>query len=547
MILSIYVENYIIIEKVTLDFNSGFSCFTGETGAGKSLIIDALDILLGNRFSSDLIRKGKDFSRIEATIEINSEEIKDKLLDSGFTKEDVYVFSREVNKDNKGINRINGRSCTMTFMKEILNPIIDIHSQHDNQYLLSKKYHLNLLDRYIDSPLLEEVNNRYKEYNNLKIYLNELKEQKYSKSELDFLKFQVNEIEELNLHEEEINELESRFKLISAFEKSASKIDNAINIYENNNLKEQLWQIVREIESFTDEEMISIVSVFKDGYFAIDDSFANLKKFRKSIDFSDLEVNQIQSRLYEIKKVQRKFGDTYPEIIEKKNMMLQSIHEIENSQELLEKLENDLLNAERAFLDIASEYSELRKTKSLDLENDVLKHLKDLDLPNSTFKVSFNLKEGKVDGIDDIEFLLSTNVNIDPRPMIKVASGGELSRIMLGLKIIFSKLQGIETIVFDEIDTGVSGTTAFSIGKKMQELGSDIQVISITHLAQVVGCSDYHYYVNKLIDNGETITTVKQLSYEETIQQLAVLGVGMINENSVNAATLLYQQGRRNG
>lgn len=229
----------------------------------------------------------------------------------------------------------------------------------------------------------------------------------------------------------------------------------------------------------------------------------------------------------------------------KRSEMLTNIKEIENSEEVLNNLSVEVLKAFNHYHKLALDYREARKVAAVNLALEIEAHLKDLDLANTRFIVDFKDKKPASDGVDDVEFLLTTNVNIDPRPLIKVASGGELSRMMLGLKIIFARLQGISTIIFDEIDTGVSGTTAFSIGLKMQELAKSLQVLAITHLAQVVACSDYHYYVNKLVLNNETLTSVSKLDYDKTIHQMAILGFSMANDDSIRAAKTLYQQGRR--
>ena len=545
MILNLMVENYVIIEKVSLDFKQGFSCFTGETGAGKSLVIDAIGILLGNRYTVDYIRKDCAFSRIEATVEINDEQIRRELNKNGYEDEPVYIFSRELSADNRTMTRINGRSCTLTLMKNVLSRVIDIHSQHDNQYLLNKKYHLELLDKYAADPRLAEVKKRYQTYIRLFDHLKELREKKYNPAEKEFLEYQINEIDELNLKSGEIEELETRFKLIANYEKAATKLESAINTLKNNNVKESIWQTIKDMETFNENELVNITTKLKESYFSLDEAGTLLQDYRNKIDFTETEINQIQDRLFEIKKIQRKFGNTYDEIIAQRQKMLENIKEINNSEDILSNLESETTEALALYQDIAVEYRQVRKTAAERLISAIKANLVDLDLPNSRFEVVFNEKEPANDGIDDIEFLMTTNKNVDLRPLAKVASGGELSRIMLGLKIIFTALQGISTVIFDEIDTGVSGTTAFSIGQKMQELASSIQVLSVTHLAQVAACANYHYYVNKVLLNDNTTTLVDLLSPKEQIQQLAVLGFGMVNDDSLSAAGLLLKEGQK--
>jgi DNA repair protein RecN (Recombination protein N) len=544
MILNLSVENYIIINKVNLDFSQGFSCFTGETGAGKSLVIDAIGILLGDKLSVDMIRKGSSKLRIEATIDIsNNDKIKQQLIDYGFDNE-TLIISREVSSDNRSIARINGRSATVTMLKEIAAPLIDIHSQHDNQYLLNKKNHLELLDRYINSSLLVKVNDSFKVYKQLSDELNDLRLRKYSQSELEYLLFQVNEIEDLKLEVGEIESLELRLAQISNFEKTATRLNNAIELLEGHSFKDSLWQATKELDMLADAEITKINEMFKNSFYDLEDAYHQLKSYRDALDYSDDELNQIQSRLFEIKKIQRKFGSTYEAINDELNRMKKLIDEINNSAEQIELLSSLSNQAYEQYLVVANEYSVLRKEGAKALESAIERHLNDLDLPHAKLICQFEQKNSSADGIDQVEFLISMNKNVDPKPLSKAASGGELSRIMLGMKIIFSNLYGNQCVIFDEIDTGVSGTTAFSIGKKMLMMANNLQVISITHLAQVAACARDHFFVSKTIIEEQTSTSVTILSKEQRIQQLALLGFGMVNSDSLNAAQLLLDQGQ---
>ncbi|MFV0255785.1 MAG: DNA repair protein RecN [Erysipelotrichaceae bacterium] len=544
MIINLTVENFVIIEKISLNFNEGFSAFTGETGAGKSLIIDAISIILGNRFSLDYLRKGSDKARIEIAI-ILPQYLIEQLNDLGFDSEDIYIFTKELDHSGKSISRINGRVTTATIIKNILSQIIDIHSQYDNQYLLSKKYHLNLLDNYLNSNNLIKLQNSYYKYKNLFDHYQELKEKKYNPTELDFLKFQLNEIDEIKLKENEIEDLEKRFKLLSALEKSTNTINDSIHSIDNSNTIGILWQCLKNLESLKISELEPITNSLKEGYFNIEDAHNNLKAFIRTADYSEREINAIQERLFEIKKIQKKYGYTYQSIMDAKDKMLLDIEEISNSEKVLEKLSEEIAIAKEDYLLIANTYSQERKSAAILLEKDILKHLRDLELPHSQFKISFSEKDISNNGIDEVEFLLATNLNQELRSLNKVASGGELSRIMLGLKTIFSHLQGIKTIIFDEIDTGVSGPTAFTIGEKMKELAASIQVFTITHLAQVAANSEYHYFVEKTISNNETITSVNLLDDDNRIKQLAILAFGSVDDHSYLAARDLLSKGQK--
>lgn len=544
MILNLSVENYIIIKKINLDFNQGFSCFTGETGAGKSLVIDAIGILLGDRLSTDMILKGANKLRIEATIDItNNPDVKEQLTQAGYDNE-ILIVSREISMDNRSIARINGRSTTVSLIKELVAPLIDIHSQHDNQYLLNKKYHLELLDRYINRDELQQLKLAYNNYRNLADELYELKNKKYSQSELEYLQFQVQEIENLKLEEGEIEALENRLQQIGNYERTVSRLNLAIDLLENHNVKESLWQAAKELDGIHDEELQVINEALKTSFFELDEAYRQIVGYRNRLDYSEQELNEIQNRLFEIKKIQRKFGSTYTSIQLELEKMLQTINEISNSEAIISALEKATKAAYDEFEQQALVYREIRKTAAKALESAVQSHLHELDLPYALVLCNFEEKPAAADGLDHVEFLISMNKNIEPKPLIKAASGGELSRMMLGMKIIFASLYGNQCVIFDEIDTGVSGTTAFSIGRKMQTLAKSMQVISITHLAQVAACAADHFFVNKLIIDNQTQTKVELLNNEQRIEQLALLGVGMVNADSLKAAELLLQQGQ---
>lgn len=416
-----------------------------------------------------------------------------------------------------------------------MNQLIDIHSQHDNQYLLNNKYHLHLLDDYIhQDSLYYEVKSAYQAYDKKRKEITSYESEKVNENDLDFLHFQLNEINNLALEENEIDDLEQRQKEMAGFEKVSSTLSSAISIIESSKY-DSLYEIRRTLDSIENETIQTAREEIINSYFTIEEQLSNIKEYAYSLSFDEQEYDAIQSRLYEIHKVLRKYGNTYERLIEKKIEIENHIEAIENRQEFLDKMYNELSLLKKVYYEKAEELSNLRKQKALELEKEVIKELRDLHLPHAKFKVDFSNTEN-ANGIDKVEFMISMNPGGSPYPLSKVASGGELSRLMLGLKAIFNKLQKIETVIFDEIDNGVSGTVAYAIGKKMYTLANHAQVFSVTHLANVAVWSDYHYLVQKIQQKDSTTSTISLLNKEDVVSQLATISYGVVSDNSYKAS-----------
>lgn len=542
MIKSIYVKNFVLIDELHLDFHNSFSCFTGETGAGKSLLIDAISILCGGRVSPQYIQKGAEKAFIEASIkpDIKDHPALELLRENGYElEEDCFIISREFTIEGKSSTKINHRNTTLSFIKEVMSQFVDIHSQHDTQYLLNPKYHLSLLDAYVnENNKLNEIKVLYKEYQKLSKEKEIFEKEEANPDDLEFLKFQLEEIETLDIKEDEIETLENQIQEMSSFEKVASNLQTSLKLIQESGY-EKLYDVGKYLSESENEEVSSIKEEILNSYYTLEEQIERLSSFLQTMEFNEEEFNTIQQRLFEIKKLIRKHGSSYSNLIEKKEELTKRIKAIENRQVYLDELSFKCTQSFDIYRKAAKQMSILRKEKAFSLKEMIEKELIDLQLANACFDVQF--EEGVYhNGIDKVEFMISMNIGENLKPLAKVASGGELSRLMLGLKSIFTSLAGIETIIFDEIDNGVSGSVAHSIGKKMQHLSKYTQVFAVTHLSPVAVWADCHYLVEKKSVTDHTNTNIKELNEDERIRELAMLANGNTNESSLNAAKELY-------
>ncbi|NBK97300.1 MAG: DNA repair protein RecN [Erysipelotrichia bacterium] len=543
MIREIYVKNFILIDELHLQFANDFSCFSGETGAGKSLLIDAISILCGARCSSQYIQKGAQKAFIEATIELSENHLANQLIrEAGYEIEDhTFVISREFNQEGKSVARFNQRVTTLSFIKEIMQLLVDIHSQHDNQYLLNNKFHLSLLDSYVnEKTLLKNVRELYQQYQKAEKKLQTLIHEDANPDDLEYLQFQLNEMETMNIKENEVDELEMKQKEMAAFDKISSSLSDAISTIENSRY-EQLYHIQKQLDFIDDEQVSNAKEEIMNAYYSVDEQLSILKDYQSHLHFDEHTFNEIQSRLFDINKMFRKHGGSYKTYIQKQESIKEQIAFIENRQSFIDEQNKQVEEYKNAFLKESRKLSEVRKEKALNLQLEVQKELKELHLPNAVFMIRFDEKMN-ANGIDQVEFMISMNVGEDVKALAKVASGGELSRLMLGLKTIFNRLAKIETIIFDEIDNGVSGSVAYAIGKKMYTIAQHAQVFAVTHLAPVAVWADQHYLVVKKQDEKQTTSTISLLDKQAVIHELAMIAQGSQSEHSLLAAKELFER-----
>lgn len=545
MLKSLYIKNYILIDELRLDFKSGFSVFTGETGAGKSILIDAIGLLMGDRFSSDLIRHGNDKAVLEAVFYSDNKMIHQLLLNYGIEIDsDELIISRELTRDGRSVNRLNNRSIAINILKELSVFLIDIHSQNDTQYLLNNKYHLNLLDEYNpDSNLLSSVKTLFQEYDSIRKELNHKEKTEYNPDDLEFLEFQINEINQANLVEGEDVELESKQKMMMSFEKISTRLKNAIDLFdENDGVSIKFHDALKQLHYIDELDDVKRVNEeLNDLYYVLNDKIAELKHSFNSLSFDEDSLNAIQDRLFLINRLKKKYGKSISDIYAFRDQLVERVNMIENRQEVINKLREHLNRAYDAFYKKAIQLSDYRKSQAKVLKMAIIKEIRDLYLDKAQFEIEFKESEPSSNGVDSVEFLISMNPGENLKPLIKVASGGELSRLMLGMKVIFNKLQKIETVIFDEIDSGVSGRVATAIGQKMSNLSKSAQVFSVTHLGQVAACSHFHYYVSKKQLKDITETNIVELDKQGRINELSMISSGTLNPASIKAAEELFE------
>lgn len=531
MIEQLSVKDYVLFESCIIDFTNGMSVITGETGAGKSLLIDAIGYLSGDRIKSNVIRNGKDKAILSMVLTSN-EKVNSILEENGFEVDDQVIISRTILNNNKSTVRINQQITTLSFVRKIVNLLVDVHSQMDTYRLMDTKLQMELLDSYAKvEDLKSSVKEAYFSYSNVLNELETLKNEEFSDSELEFLTAQLDEIENANIQEDELEMLNEQIHEASNWFKN--KEDLSMCLYEmdkENGALDSLYTLYKQASKSS--ILNAYEETFKNLYYSLQSVDEELKHIRDTHSNDALDLDSLQNRQYLIKKLYRKYGGSYMSLMESKKNIMDKIDRIIHRQDVFDKLEKEKEESFAAYMKLANELSVKRKAVFSLLESKVMEHCKDLMLENARFKISFTEKKPSSNGIDEIEFLVSMNPGQDFSSLSVSASGGELSRLMLALKVVFQASNGIETIIFDEIDTGVSGKVALAMGAKMKALSNKYQVLCITHLASVAVMANTHYLVSKKSTFNETITRVQKLDHDQTIQELAIMTSG---EASVKA------------
>ncbi|MBN2950391.1 MAG: DNA repair protein RecN [Holdemanella sp.] len=531
MIEQLSVKDYVLFESCIIDFTNGMSVITGETGAGKSLLIDAIGYLSGDRIKSNVIRNGKDKAILSMVLTSN-EKVNSILDENGFEVDDQVIISRTILNNNKSTVRINQQITTLSFVRKIVNLLVDVHSQMDTYRLMDTKLQMELLDSYAKvEDLKSSVKEAYFSYSNVLNELERLKNEEFSDSELEFLTAQLDEIENANIQEDELEMLNEQIHEASNWFKN--KEDLSMCLYEmdkENGALDSLYTLYKQASKSS--ILNAYEETFKNLYYSLQSVDEELKHIRDTHSNDALDLDSLQNRQYLIKKLYRKYGGSYMSLMESKKNIMDKIDRIIHRQDVFDKLEKEKEESFAAYMKLANELSVKRKDVFSLLESKVMEHCKDLMLENARFKISCTEKKPSSNGIDEIEFLVSMNPGQDFSSLSVSASGGELSRLMLALKVVFQASNGIETIIFDEIDTGVSGKVALAMGAKMKALSNKYQVLCITHLASVAVMANTHYLVSKKSTFNETITRVQKLDHDQTIQELAIMTSG---EASVKA------------
>ncbi len=545
MLAELAIKNIAIIESVTVSFQKGFTVLTGETGAGKSIIIDSIHLLVGGRGSSDFVRHGADKAEIEGLFLIEGDHPAiAKCSEFGIEiEEGMLLLKRDIYPSGKSVCRVNGKLVTITILREIGRTLVDIHGQHDNQEMLDDKSHLRLLDEFGGKeiyPALNEYQSIYREYVKIKKDLASLNENEQMMAQrLDLLKFQLNEITNAQLKIGEDEQLLTEKKKLTNFEKLFSSLNTTYEALQGEQ-KGLDWvglalSNLDEAQTI-DEELKEIYSIVSNSYYQLEDIVHTLREKLDELEYDPNRLNEIENRLNIIHQMKRKYGDSIEAILEYCAKIDDEIEMITNRESHIETLNKKLVSIEKDLLVEANHLTSLRKNAAEKLTEAIHKQLKDLYMDKTVFEVKFFEQDNiefQPDGIDKIEFYMSTNPGEPLKPLAKIASGGELSRIMLALKTIFSQHQGVTSIIFDEVDTGVSGRVAQAIGEKIYRISVNSQVLSITHLPQVAALCDHHFFIRKEIKEHRTITSIQQLSECERIEEIA----RMISGSHITTAT----------
>lgn len=531
MIEQLSVKDYVLFKSCIIDFTDGMSVITGETGAGKSLLIDAIGYLSGNRIKSNVIRNGKDKAILSMVLTSNKK-VNAILEENGFEVDDQVIISRTILNNNKSTVRINQQITTLSFVRKIVNLLVDIHSQMDTYRLMDTSVQMELLDSYAKTmDLKASVKEAYVKYSNVLNELETLKNEEFSDAELEFLTTQLDEIENANIQEDELDALNDQIHEATSWYKNSEDLSSCLyEIDKENGALDSLYILYKQASK--SPILMDYEESFKNLYYSLQSVDEELKHMRDTHSNDSLDLDSLQSRQYLIKKLYRKYGGSYTSLMESKKSITDKIDRIIHRQDVFDKLEKEKEESFTAYMKLAKALSLKRKEVFSQLESKVMEHCKDLMLENARFMISCMEKKPSSNGIDDIEFLVSMNPGQDFSSLSASASGGELSRLMLALKVVFQASNGIETIIFDEIDTGVSGKVALAMGAKMKALSKNYQVLCITHLASVAVYANTHYLVNKKVSASETITNVQELDQDKTIQELAVMTSGEASQKA---------------
>lgn len=547
MLLELNIENFAIIENMKIEFEPGLNVLTGETGSGKSIIIDSLGLVLGQRANKDIIKKGKDRAFIEAVFSSYDEETKDLLLEYGIESGDLVVVSKEIREKGPTITRVNNRTVTSQILSKISSRLIDIFAQHESISLMDNKNQLKLIDDFSgkdQGELLENLKDLVHEINSLKNEYHEKSTMEQNKDrEIDLLEYQIKEIEDAGLSDYDDEELYDDFNVLNNMTDTLIKLSEAKALinegYETTSLEDILDKVIANVVEVTryNKDLKEVEENLEDIRFRISDIAKDLDRYVSSSEVDEERLQFLRERIDLVNNLKLKYGNNVKTINSFYEEISERLRFLQNFEDNLNKLLKKIEEKEAEATVLAEKISQNRKKTSEILEKKVEEEINKLNIKDAKFKIEIKEKELSFDGIDKIEFLIAPNLGQDLMPMAKVASGGEMSRIMLGFKSIIAEKDNIPTLVFDEIDTGISGKTAQIVGNKIKEVSKDRQVIVISHLPQIVALADTHFAIKKDVVNNSTISTIDKLSYDERVNEVARLIGGMnVSEIAIETA-----------
>ena len=542
MLLEISIKNFAIIEAISLNFEKGMTVLTGETGAGKSIIIDAMNMMLGARATTDVIRHGAPKAEIEGLFSIENNQALQGLFDEqGLLLGDEIIIRREILQNGRSVSRVNGQMVNLSVLRSIGQHLVDIHGQHDQEELMRPQRHIQMLDEFGDAEFLElkqAYQTNFEAYRNMRKQLLDVKKnQEEHKTRIEMLEFQMAEIESASLKPgEDLKLNQERDKLLN-HKHIADTLTNAYTMLDNEEFSSlaNVRSAMNDMESLEDYdvEYRELSTSLSESYYVLEDVTKRLEDIIEDLDFDGNRLMQIESRLDLIHAITRKYGGNVDDVLLYFAKITEEYNLLTGNNLSSDDMEAELKKLEVSLVDLASQLSSARHKLAKQLEIEIQQELKDLYMDKAQFQVQFTNAKFSREGNETVEFYISTNPGEDFKPLVKVASGGELSRLMLAIKSAFSRKEGKTSIVFDEVDTGVSGRVAQAIAQKIHKIGQHGQVLAISHLPQVIAIADYQFFIEKISDEHSTVSTVRLLTLEERVEEVAKMLAG---ENVTDAA-----------
>lgn len=535
MLLEISIKNFAIIEEISLNFEQGMTVLTGETGAGKSIIIDAMNMMLGSRATTDVIRHGAPKAEIEGLFSLeNSRALREIFEEQGWELTDELIIRREILQNGRSVSRINGQMVNLSVLKAVGQHLVDIHGQHDQEELMRPQLHIAMLDEFGSADFLN-LKGRYQEtfdrYRNLrKQVLTLQKNQQEHKARIEMLEFQMAEIESAALKSGEDTALHQERDRLLNHKLIADTLTNAYTMLDNEDFSSltNVRSAMNDLESIEDYDPSykELSASLSETYYVLEDVSKRLEDILDGLDFDGDRLLQVESRLDLINSITRKYGGQVDDVLEYFAQISKEYSLLTGSNLSSEDMDKELRLLERELVELAQELSQARHGLATQLEAEIKQELQDLYMEKARFKVQFTKGKFNREGNEQVEFYISANPGEDFKPLVKVASGGELSRLMLAIKSAFSRKEGKTSIVFDEVDTGVSGRVAQAIAQKIRKIGSNGQVLAISHLPQVIAIADYQFFIEKISDENSTVSTVRLLTADERVQEVAKMLAG---------------------
>lgn len=541
MLRELKIENLAIIDELDIEFDKGFIVLTGETGAGKSIILSGINLLIGEKASVDMIRDGEENLVAQGVFDVDKEQ--KKILEAmGIdTDGDEIIIRRFYSRSGKARAFINNVRITLTDLKEIASTLVDIVGQHSHQMLLNKNNHIKLLDSFLnkdEKDIKENLSNLLSQYREIDSKIKDIeREKKETLEKKEFYEYQLEEIEKLKLKDGEDEILEAEYKRVFNAEKIREKVYESLEyLKDDDSALSLITDSIRNIEYLGkyDERYIELAKRMENAYYELEDCANEIEDISKGIDVTESDLDKIAGRMNTLKRVKEKYKRTLPELIAYREDLKEKLSDIDSGDFKTRELKQELAKIKSEYDKLAEKLSNSRKEIAVKVENELLNELKFLNMEDAKLKVQINkLERMTSDGYDEVEFFISTNVGQDLKPLNKIASGGEVSRVMLALKVIFSKVDNIPILIFDEIDTGIGGETVRKIALKLKEIGESTQIISITHSAVIASKASQQFYIEKYVENARTISRVKKLSAEERIKEIGRMLVGEKINNEV--------------